>query len=228
MAVTGWACQWQYFKGKDRQAQAQLRERLEREGALRLGDNATRHSTAADLNRIAVARGEWLSDQAIYLDNRSNGQRAGFHLLVPQRFANDELMLINLGWIARPNDYPSAPKLDSTSLPNTVSGTLVAAQTRYVELGKAAPVGALWQNLDVAAYRAASRLSVSGQLLVANQSYELRLNDQKVRLVPAELSKTIDADRHFGYALQWGVMTLVVFGLWIGLNTRRTGNSAAG
>jgi surfeit locus 1 family protein len=228
IALTAWACQWQYFKGVAKRAQVEQRAALEARGPI---DLTLQRVSTADLDRTALAKGQWLVDKAIFLDNRSHGQQAGYHLIVPMALsaaqntqtAQTQTVLVNLGWLKRGSDYPKVPKLEPQSLPSMTQGVLVAAQSRYVELAQTQPQGALWQNLDLAKYRQQTGLQVSDVMLLAQSPVSLRVaSADSITLKPAELAKGVDADRHFGYALQWGALATLTLLLWIGLNVRRT------
>ncbi len=225
VATTLWAAQWQYFKGVQKERVAIAQTQSNQMGVFDL--TSANEITLNDVNRKAIASGQWLVDKTIFLDNRSEGTRTGHHILIPLMLTN-KTVLVNMGWFPRAGNYPAMPTIDAESLPKSVSGTLVPAKTRYVELGKTEPQGTLWQNLDTKKYVSISQLDILPVILSSDQPVSLRTIASSVSssatllLTPVTLTKRLDANQHFGYSVQWAALALLTLLLWIGLNIKRT------
>lgn len=164
--------------------------------------------------RRAVVEGEFLAERLMFLDNKSQGTRVGVHVIVPFRLKGSrQLLLVNLGWMARPAGYPSMPRLDLPSGPRRLEGRLVPPIRRFLELGPQTVQGALWQNLTPDRARQALGDPVLDLILQARPA------GQGLEAV-TELPDA-GIDKHRGYAFQWYSLALLVALLWLGLNLRK-------
>ncbi len=150
--------------------------------------------------RRVQARGQFLVDRPVYLDNRPYQGRAGLYVLMPFRLSdNDRVLLIERGWIARdPRDRLHVPQLKTPSGEVTIEGTLRHSPGRTMQLGTAAPVqaGAIVQNVDIGELGRAFGLPLQPYLVEQTVGPE----DGLVRDWPKPSS---GIERHLGYAFQW-------------------------
>jgi len=161
--------------------------------------------------RRVTARGEFMQDWNIWLDNRPHQGIAGFHVLTPFRIAgSDRWVLVARGWV--PRDPVERTRLPRVVVPQgsvQLEGVAVRHAGRVLQLGEAPPItaGAIVQNapIDEVARAAGIRLLP----FIVEQSAGTQ--DGLVRDWPRPSS---GADKHRGYAFQWyalAAMALLFF-----------------
>ncbi|GIZ50843.1 SURF1 family protein [Noviherbaspirillum aridicola] len=190
--------QWQTRRALEKEAiEARLTERT----ALPPLDlrSAPPDPDAIEYRRV-VARGEFMQNWNIWLDNRPHQGTAGFHLLTPFRMAgSDAWVLVARGWVARnPFERTRLPSIATPDGEVRLEGVAVRHAGRVLQLGEAPPPapGAIVQNvaIDDVARSAGIRLLP----FIVEQTGDMR--DGLVRDWPRPSS---GADKHRGYAFQW-------------------------
>lgn len=166
------------------------------------------------------AEGEFLHDKSVWLDNRQLDGRAGLWLATPLRSADGTVVLVLRGWAARdPADRARLPQPMQPAGRVAVEGIALAQAPRLYELGSpqtSGPLPAVWQNLDLPAYQAASGLTVAPLVLMQTSDLADGLERRWAR--PAS-----GVDKHRGYAFQWYALaaTLAVLTAVLGLRALR-------
>ena len=162
-----------------------------------------------DINFHRVtARGTFMPDRVVYLDNRPYMDQPGFYVVMPLKLADGGVVLVNRGWLPRnlsdrtgiaPYDTPAAEvEIDGVARPN-------ASLAFELGHGGSAAHEKIRQNLDVAAYAAETGLPL--QPFVIQQQNDTR--DKLVRDWPAP---TLGVDTNYGYMLQWWGMAAAALG----------------
>lgn len=188
-----------------------------------------RSADSLDQKTYRLQGAQWITGSQIFLDNRALNGRAGVHVLTAARLTDGSIAWINRGWAPKMpgSQGPTAEPFirASVHLPNQASldrGFEVVAHKslmRRVELSENDAVlrqGALWQNFDE---RAASELlkrllpddavQVWPAIFWAAAPLEDGLVQQPPRLAQDDVAK------HYGYAFQWVLLTLVaLFFAW--------------
>lgn len=146
----------------------------------------------------AVARGRWMADKSILVDNRVHNGVAGYHVITPLRIEGADIcILVNRGWIAAPrlrSELPVLPPLAGTVV--DVAGIARILPARTYELGPEIAEGIVWQNLTLERFRAWSGLELQPIVLLQTDA----AGDGLVRdWLPAESG----ALKHWGFALLW-------------------------
>ncbi|TWI63574.1 cytochrome oxidase assembly protein ShyY1 [Pseudoduganella lurida] len=159
--------------------------------------------------RIAVT-GTFVRDWPVYLDNRPNGGRAGFVLLMPFRIGHTAThVLVARGWLPRdPQDreriaaYPTPPGVV------TIEGLAKPDAGRLLQLGEPASLRphAIVQNAlpeDVA-----RATGLAFEPFVIQQTSADGSEGMLVRDWPAP---DLGVDKHRGYAFQWYALAVTAF-----------------
>lgn len=153
------------------------------------------------LPRNVVARGRFLFDHEVWLDNRQMDGQAGLLLLTPLRLADGAVIVVNRGFAAR--DPVNRSRLPSVTRPDgevTLEGLAVAHPPRVLQLGDGSPIGGagpfVWQNFDFDVFERASGL------VVARWTIQQRSNDGD-GLRREWSQQNAGVDKHLGYAVQW-------------------------
>ncbi|WP_233846727.1 SURF1 family protein [Paraburkholderia sp. HD33-4] len=158
------------------------------------------------------ARGSFVADKVVYLDNRPYNDQPGFYVVMPFKLADGGYVLVNRGWL--PRNLSSRETIAPYSTPSgevEIEGIARADASRAFELGEGGSAAhhMIRQNLDVAAYAAETGLPL--QSFVVQQTGDAR--DGLVRDWPAP---TTGVERNYGYMMQWWGMAAaaLAFGLY--------------
>ena len=171
--------------------------------------------------RRVVAKGEFIASWAVYLDNRPYQGRAGFYLLMPFKLAGSEQsVLVMRGWF--PRDAINREHIPTITVPEGViqiEGRVRASTGKVMQLGEAAALepGAIAQNVDVAEFARASKLSL--QTFIIEQT-----NDAADGLVRDWPIPSVGIDKHKGYAFQWYSLALVAAVFFLLTGFKRASN----
>jgi surfeit locus 1 family protein len=189
---------WQLRRAAEKLALQARWEAAESKTAVRL-EAAALTALEHRLPARVRARGIFLHEFSVWLDNRMLDGRAGFWVVTPLRIEGGGVVLVNRGWA--PRDLHDRARLPAIGQPQAVAeieGLAVTHAPRLLELGKT-PTAALpgvFQNLEYTAFEQASGLRVAR--LVVQQTSDL--DDGLVRRWSRP---DTGVDKHRGYALQW-------------------------
>ena len=151
-------------------------------------------------------QGQWLPAQSFLLDNRVYQRQVGYELLTPFRLADGSLLMVNRGWQAK-----ASVSTELTEDNDSVSGVIYAPTLGYV-IGEAITADSNWPMvslyLDLEAFAAQLGQPLQPVVLVADKADGNAL----VRIWKPVVS---GPERHWGYALQWFGLALVlmIFGV---------------
>lgn len=174
--------------------------------------------------RRASAKGQWLTDKSVLLDNRNHDGRPGYWLATPLQIDETHAVLVLRGWLPR-----AIPGHTALPLPPTPSG----AQTVVGELATHVPrLFELWslgasengqlphalpmpdgvppnvQNLELDAYARATGLTLLPTVLTQTQGD----GDNLVRDWP---QPSVDSNKNLGYAMQWFAFAAIAGIAWL-------------
>ncbi|MDE1178943.1 SURF1 family protein [Paraburkholderia sp.] len=158
------------------------------------------------------ARGRFIPEQVVYLDNRPYNDQPGFYVVMPFKLADGGYVLVNRGWLPRNiSERTEIAPYDTPTGDIEIEGVARADATRAYELGHGGSAAhqPIRQNLDVAAYAAETGLPL--QPFVIQQ-----LGDDGDKLVRDWPKPDNGVDRNYGYMFQWWGMGLaaLAFGLY--------------
>ena len=209
VALTLWLGVWQTHRAEEKTVrQAQLEAR-EKEPAVTLtGSVGTAEML---LFRHVRAKGRFDGDGQVFIDNKVQGGRAGFHVVTPLRLeASNAVVLVNRGWIARGPQYPQPPPVAVPEGDVVVAGLATVPPARVLELSRDTVTGKVWQNLAIAKYAQAFRVDAFPVVVLAMPA--------GAGLVAVTESPDAGIARHQEYALTWFSLAATVLVLWIALN----------
>lgn len=209
VALTLWLGVWQTHRAEEKTVrQAQLEAR-EKEPAVTLtGSVGTAEML---LFRHVRAKGRFDGDGQVFIDNKVQGGRAGFHVVTPLRLeASNAVVLVNRGWIARGPQYPQPPPVAVPEGDVVVAGLATVPPARVLELSRDTVTGKVWQNLAIAKYAQAFRVDALPVVVLAMPA--------GAGLVAVTESPDAGIARHQEYALTWFSLAATVLVLWIALN----------
>jgi surfeit locus 1 family protein len=175
--------------------------------------------------RRVVVEGEFVTDWAVYLENRPHNGVPGFYLLMPLKIGkSNRHVLVVRGWLPRdPVDRMNLPRIDTPRGIVRIEGQARSNPSRLLQLGDAAPLqpGAIVQNVTVDELAQASGLAM--QPFVLQQ-----LSDTGDGLARDWPEPSSGIDKHRGYAFQWYALAATAFIFFVVTGFRRgTGQEAA-
>jgi surfeit locus 1 family protein len=207
---------WQSRRAGEKLA---LQERLDRmHSGPALTIPATPLPTGDWAQRRAWARGKFVAEGLILLDNRLRNGVPGYHVVMPLRIDGSAMhVLVNRGWIAAGPRRDRLPAVDTPREVQTVEGIAAVPDSNPYELRQptGSATGLVRQNLVIERVAIEQRMAL--QPLVILQTSPAR--DGLVRDWPRPDAR---ADTHRAYALQWYAMAVLAVVLWVALNLKRT------
>lgn len=207
-------------------ARAHYKERLQAEMAVAASEAPLHAGTAlldahvAHMHRLE-ARGTWMPEHAILLDNKVQDGVVGYEVVTPLKLdGGDTVLLVDRGWIAAPLLRSELPQISTPGGPVSVAGIARIPNSRFIELGSQVVTGKVWQNLTIERYVAWSGLRVQPVMLYQEGGPA----DGLVRVAAAPEAMGINADRHRAYALTWFSLAgvTVILGILNGWKKRKS------
>jgi surfeit locus 1 family protein len=174
--------------------------------------------------RRMIARGQFIPEAAIWLDNRprpvplagSTSSQSGFYLMMPMRLEGKNTILwINRGWAPRNNeDREALPPVKMPSGVVNIEGIVFAHPGKVYELGSSKPIMEMGkprieQNFDLAAEGKLHNWEQSPFIL---RELNVGLDDGLLR---EWAPLTTGVDRHYAYAFQWFALATCGFLFWL-------------
>jgi len=182
-------------------------ERFEREQAALVSTpislSAQHRQREKLLDHAATARGRWLAEKTLLVDNKIYRSRPGYHVLTPLQLSGSAtVVLVNRGWVVAPRLRSELPSVSSPTGEIEIAGVTRSFETRTFELQETQPQGAVWQHVREADYRRLSGLDVLPVVL-------LQTGADGDGLVRDWDTPENPATRHYGYAVMWLVFALM-------------------
>lgn len=206
MALTAQLGRWQLHRAAEKEARA---AEYAARATLPVLDARSLAGPGVDpqlVYRHVQARGRWLPQYTVALDNRPMGGQPGFYIVTPLRLEDSAtVILVQRGWV--PRNFEDRTRLPPYETPEgvvDVEGRLAPSTTRLYELGQGQG-GAIRQNLDIAQFRLETGLPLADAVIEQQGEAAGGLR----RDWPAV---DLGIDRHYGYAFQWfGLCALMAF-----------------
>jgi len=203
---------WQVGRGEEKAARQALYDARIRESPVLLGGSSG--PAEALLFRRVRARGTWIGEGQIFIDNQVEQGRAGFHVITPLRLAGSAVaVLVNRGWIARGPSYPQPPAVAVPAGEVEVQGLAALPPKRVLELSDETITGNAWQNLSIPRYEQRMRMTLVPVVVLAEQP--------AAGLAPVRARPGFGVEKHREYALTWFSLAALAAVLWIVFSFRR-------
>lgn len=178
----------------------------------------------ANINRRIVLSGQWMPELTIYLANRSQGGKSGFWVMTPLKIDAQRTVMIQRGFVGwNPSDPSALPEgVVTESTPVSIDAVLINPPSKMLELWKfggaksAEPTealqdsylqGGIKQNFDLDLFQKQTHIELT--------AVALQLGDAADGLQHALPAQGLSADRNFGYAVQWYLLSALTFALYI-------------
>lgn len=208
--------QWQTRRATEKIELAEKLQARQSAPAIRL-DAALSNGEDLEFRRV-IAKGEFLRDWPIYLDNRPNNGVAGFYLLMPFKIAaTNQYVLVARGWIPRnPANRIKVPAVVTPDGTIEIEGRARFSIGHVMQLGEvdAPHPHAIVQNLDIASFAASSKLAMQPIFLE-------QLSDTRDGLIREWPLPSTGVEKHRGYAFQWYALAAMAFIFFVVTGLRR-------
>ncbi|WP_307172442.1 SURF1 family protein [Massilia sp. 9096] len=191
---------------------------------------------AVEFRRVIVT-GEFVPTWPVFLDNRPNGGRSGFVLLMPFKItgadgATNKYVLVERGWLPRRAEYGSVPAFSTPAGPRRIEGIAVLRPARVMQLGAPAPLhpGAIVQNAepsDIARVTGFDFQPIVLEQTGADIAAGAANGAGSTPLVRNWPAPGVDIARHRGYAVQWYGLATMAFLFYVITGFRRASKPAA-
>lgn len=170
-----------------------------------------------------LARGRYLGERQLLLDNQGNEGRPGYRVWTPLRLDDGALLIVDRGWVAQDGDRSRLPEIavDGAQArelaglwrPLPQPGMRLAADgcagtnwPRVVQYPDAEDLRCLYADLGEA--------PLAGLLLLDPSAADGYLRDWRV-------NASVPPQRHYAYAAQWYAFAATLLFLFVKLNLRR-------
>jgi len=197
---------WQLDRAAGKEARARQTDSWAQQPPIQIGGQALAAEQIS--SRPVSARGEWLVEYAVYLDNQVRKGQVGYFVYMPLRLEGSELcILVNRGWIAAGVDRAHLPEVQTPGGSVTVNGTARLSSSHFKELSEQYREGRIWENLTTERYAQWSGLKLQPLELWQTDLAADGLARDWIRLDSG-------ADRNRAYAFQWFALAGLTGCLW--------------
>jgi surfeit locus 1 family protein len=208
---------WQMGKARSKESRQAMLDARSGEPAVQMPATAV-DAESLRYRRVSLA-GRYEPERQFLLDNRVHRERAGYHVLTPLRLAGSDMrVLVNRGWVPAPADHSRRPEIATPQEEVRLTGVAVVPGAKFFTLAPepaGGPWQPVWQNLDLARYRASVDFPV--QPLVVQMDADSP-GGGFVREWPRADERI---ERHLGYAWQWYGFAATLVAIWLFVNLRR-------
>jgi surfeit locus 1 family protein len=159
--------------------------------------------------RNVVVSGTYDAARQFLLDNKVQAGRAGYHVIAPLELRDGRTVLVDRGFVAAMATRAEHPVVPAPAGPVEVRGH-VNLPPAFVELGNAAPVDGVWQNLDPRRYA-----QVTGKAVLPIVIEQDAPGAPADGLVRDWTAPDFGIEKHRIYMVQWYSFAALAAGLWL-------------
>ena len=204
---------WQTRRADDKRALAQRLEQAGRASPV-VVPALPMTADALTFKRLA-AKGEFLPQFTVLLDNKVYRGRAGYFVVTPLRISGSAMhVLVNRGWIAAGARREDLPAVRTPAGEVSVEGFGFEHAPRVLAAGSGPPEGRVWQGLAFDEFARWSALELQPVFLEQHSVAA----DGLVRDWPA---RDFGIEKHLGYAMQWYLIAALSVAIFLTLSFER-------
>jgi len=204
---------WQSRRAQEKRELALRFEQAGRAAPIAVPGGATQGESLV-LKRL-VARGRFLPQFTILLDNKVYRGRPGYFVVTPlQLSGGDRHVLVNRGWVAAGGRREDFPAVSTPSGEVVVEGLGLERAARVLVAGSGQPAGRVWQSLTFDEFSRWSGLALQPVFLEQHS----QIADGLVRDWP---KADFGIEKHTGYAIQWYLVAAFSIAAFIALSFER-------
>lgn len=207
---------WQFGRAdQKRQLESQAQSALTA-AAISINAAPKDKDNALPLFHRARARGVYMAEGTILLDNRLHNRSAGYYVITPLVLADGNALAVNRGWIAggkTRNPPPNPPPPPSGEV--IVDGYLAADEVDALVLSgqnRDDDNPLVWQRLILKEYAEFAGIKIVSRVLISEGEYGL--------IPPPPARIDYRSARSVGYAFQWLSLALLAAVFYVVLSRR--------
>ena len=155
--------------------------------------------------------GHFLNDRTILLDNKTNNGQPGYYVYVPFTLNNENVILVNRGWIPLGPSRSVLPATNAIKGEVTIEGYLDFAYRNPFIKNALESKTIDWplrlQELDVSLLHSLIGKNIHTMLVTLDS------NSPYAFVAPNRPGSTMSPARHRGYAFQWFALAVTLLGL---------------
>ncbi|HET7671429.1 MAG TPA: SURF1 family protein [Burkholderiales bacterium] len=205
--------QWQARRAEEKRAIGAALDRAAKAAPIELTPDVS-----PAVHQRVVARGPFVAERTVLLDNKVRRGRAGYEVVTPLRLGNSEShVLVNRGWVAAAATREVLPEVRTPGGEQRIEGLVLERLPQALQAG-AAPRGAVRQNLVVADFAAETGLRLHPVVIEQHSA----LDDGLLREWPRP---DLGIEKHDSYSLQWYSLAALTVILFVSLSFSRAGES---
>ena len=164
------------------------------------------------------ANGSYDSGRQVLLQDMTHDGQVGFEVLTPLLMRGGVVVLVDRGWVAA-DEKGAAPDVSVSAAPRQVQASIGLLPSPGLKLGKPAAPGPSWPKLMF--YPTLSDLRPLFGVKLMTPVLHLESGQPDGYLRETTLDVGLPPSRHLGYAFQWTMLAIAVFGVWLVVNLRR-------
>ena len=200
---------WQLSRADQKEAYQALTESQGRLPPLAAQDLLAARDLNTLVHRRIVLRGQWLTPNTVFLDNRQMNDKVGQFVLTPfQMEGTSTVVVVQRGWVAR--NFIDRTQVTPVITPAGVvelQGRIVPPPSKLYELGNAEKT-VLRQNMDLASFSA----EIGRPLLAVSVQQSGAATEGLLREWPKIAS---GVEKNYGYAFQWFALSALISILYV-------------
>ena len=207
---------WQLDRAEQKRAQAAALEIRRKLPPLSLNDTALPEKDELPFRQV-VAKGHYLKDRTILIENRKHLGQTGYHVITPLQLSHiNHTVLVNRGWIAydRVAEHKGIIQEEDSV---TLGGEITIPMAPAIELAtnsEATMAPPRWPYLTLERYAAWSGLEILPFMVLQTSADGHGL----VRQWP---NPRVSDMMHIGYAIQWFAFALITLLVWLRLSLHK-------
>ena len=202
---------WQARRAEEKRALGEAFDRALHSSPVALASGV---DVAGLVHKHVSARGRFVPDRTVLLDNKLRRGRPGYEVVTPLRLgASDSHVLVDRGWVAAPPSRATLPEVRTPAGELEIDGVALDRLPHVLETG-VAPKGAVRQNLDIGAFAAETGLRLEPLVIEQHSATPDGLSREWPR-------PDFGIQTHESYALQWYSFAALAIVLVIVLSMRR-------
>ena len=209
---------WQFNRGVEKRA---LEEVLSASQAQYLALSSEPDEWNQYDHRKVSLSGKWITEKSLLMANRSYQSRIGYEVYSPFELADRSWILVNRGWVSKEKAENLAVEAEHSVKQTEIKGHFYLPKGGFT-LGDMASETTGWPReilyFDQAQLTRLFEQKIAPGVLVIDESESMSLTRMWKPIV-------VDANRHFGYAVQWWglAITMMIFGLIWWRQSKRNG-----
>lgn len=166
--------------------------------------------------RQIQARGRYLPEHTIFLDNKTHKGHAGYHVITPLQIANSKVLLVvNRGWIPTGNDRSILPEIETTVDEIVINGVATSPEIKTFQIGEPAFSGPVWSSFDLERYQQITGFVIQPLMILQNDA-------SPDGLIRDWIKPDSGASKNTSYAVQWFSLAFMTTIIFLILNVKRS------